>query len=167
MRDLTRANNKRPGWKRLEDAGFRVYTPMTWKVKQVRGHSVRFKTPVIHDLLFVESTRDELDPFVSREPLVQYRYVKGGYREAMEVNPEEMERFILATSECTDTLYFRPDEIYPSMIGKEVRIIGGALNGMSGHLLSIKGMRKKRLIVELGGMLTAAVEISRDLIEFI
>lgn len=78
MRDLTRANNKRPGWKRLEDAGFRVYTPMTWKVKRECGHAVRFKTPVIHDLLFVESTRNELDPFVAREPMVQYRFAKGG-----------------------------------------------------------------------------------------
>lgn len=87
MRDLTRANNKRPGWKRLSDAGYRVFTPMTWKIRHSSvGKATRQLCPVIHDLLFVESTREELDPFVEREPMIQYRYVKGGaYREAMEV----------------------------------------------------------------------------------
>ena len=169
MRDLTRANNKRPGWKRLSDAGYRVFTPMTWKIRHSSvGKATRQLCPVIHDLLFVESTREELDPFVEREPMIQYRYVKGGaYREAMEVSAEEMERFIRATSDSAKTTYYRPEEITPTMIGKEIRIIGGALNGMSGRLPSVKGMRKKRMIVEISGMLTAAVEVERDFIEFV
>lgn len=168
MRDLTRSNNKRPGWQRLEEAGFRVFTPMTWKVRQVCGRAIRYKAPVIHDLLFVDSTREQLDPFVESEPMIQYRFVRGGaYREAMEVKQNEMERFILATTDIAKTIYYRPDEITSSMAGRKVKIIGGALNGMTGRLLSVKGMRKKRLIVELKGMLTAAVEVDKDLIEFI
>ncbi len=166
MRDLTRANNKRPGWKRLSEAGYRTYTPMTWKVRRAcGGRTTRLLIPVIHDLLFVESTREELDPFVEQEPMIQYRYVRGGsYREAMEVSSEEMERFMRATSDADKTLYYRPEEITPQMIGKEIRVIGGPLNGMTGRLLSIKGMRKKRLIVEISGMLTAAVEVEKDFI---
>jgi len=45
--------------------------------------------------------------------------------------------------------------------------VGGPLDGMTGHLLSVRGMRTRRLIVELPGMLTSAVEVSPDYIRFV
>lgn len=168
MRDLTRANANRPAWRLLDEAGFRVFTPLVWKIRQKGGRSERVQRPVIHDLLFVNSTRGELDPVVERIPTLQYRFVKGGrYGEAMTVNETDMERFIKAVNSTEDALFYSPGEISPSMIGKAVEIIGGPLNGLTGHLLSIKGMRKRRLIVELPGMLTSAVEVSPDYIKFI
>ena len=50
------------------------------------------------------------------------------------------------------------------MIGKKVKIIGGPLNGYEGNLLFIRGSRKKRLIVEIPGFLTAAVEVDPEFI---
>lgn len=168
MRDLTRANANRPAWIMLKEAGFHVFTPLVWKIRRKAGRSERVQTPVIHDLLFVESSREKLDPLVEQIPTLQYRFVKGGYYgEAMTVRDDDMERFMRAVNSTDDTLFYSPDEISPSMIGKEVTIVGGPLNGMSGHLLSIKGMRKRRLIVELPGMLTSAVEVSPDYIKFV
>ena len=168
MRDLTRANANRPAWKLLEESGFHVFTPMVWKIRQRGNRKERDFVPVIHDLLFVNSTREQLDPVVERVPTLQYRFVKGGsYGQAMVVNNEEMNRFIKAVSSSEDVLYYSPTEITPHMIGKKVEIIGGPLNGMAGNLLSIRGMRKRRLIVELPGMLTSAVEVSPDYIKFI
>ena len=147
MRDLTRANASRPAWKELTDAGLRVFTPMVWKIRKRGVRTERYKAPAIHDLLFVDSTRAELDPEVARRATLQYRFVRGGaHGEAMTVNDSE---------------------ITPSMIGKQVLIVGGPLDGMTGHLLSVKGMRTKRLIVELPGMLTSAVEVAPDFIRFI
>ncbi len=51
------------------------------------------------------------------------------------------------------------------MYGRTVRIIGGPLNGFEGRLLSIKGMRKRRLIVEIPSFITAAVEVSPEFIQ--
>lgn len=85
----------------------------------------------------------------------------------MTVNDSEMERFIRATTSTDNPKFFMPSEITPSMIGKQVLIVGGPLDGMTGHLLSVKGMRTKRLIVELPGMLTSAVEVAPDFIRFI
>lgn len=168
MRDLTRANAKLPAWKILTEAGYRVFTPLTWKIRICGSRKERVQTPVIHDLLFVNSTREELDPIVAKIPTLQYRFVRGGYYgEAMTVNEQDMDRFIRAVGSSDDVLYYDPSEITSSMIGKEVRIVGGPLNGMSGHLLSIRGMRKKRLIVELPGMLSSAVEVSKDFIQFV
>ena len=107
MRDLTRANAKRPAWVELIDAGYRVFTPLVWKVRRQGGRKERVQVPVIHDLLFVESTRALLDPFVSRKPTLQYRYVRGGaYCEAMTVPDTDMERFIRAVSSCDDPQIF-------------------------------------------------------------
>ena len=167
MRDLTRANANRPAWKVLEEAGFRIFTPMAWKIRRARGKNERVLTPVIHDMLFVNSIREDLDPVVQRIPTLQYRFVKGGkFGEAMTVNDNDMERFIKAVSSTDDALFFSPTEVNQSMIGKKVTIVGGPLDGMSGNLLSVKGMRKRRLIVELPGMLTTAVEVSPEFIKF-
>ncbi len=168
MRDLTRANASRPAWKELTDAGLRVFTPMVWKIRKRGVRTERYKAPAIHDLLFVDSTRAELDPEVARRATLQYRFVRGGaHGEAMTVNDSEMERFIRATTSTDNPKFFMPSEITPSMIGKQVLIVGGPLDGMTGHLLSVKGMRTKRLIVELPGMLTSAVEVAPDFIRFI
>lgn len=37
MRDLKRANAKLPAYKQLEEAGFRVFTPMTTKIMEKGG----------------------------------------------------------------------------------------------------------------------------------
>lgn len=37
MRDLKRANAKLPAYKQLEEAGFRVFTPMTTKIMEISG----------------------------------------------------------------------------------------------------------------------------------
>ena len=87
MRDLTRANASRPAWKELTDAGLRVFTPMVWKIRKRGVRTERYKAPAIHDLLFVDSTRAELDPEVARRATLQYRFVRGGaHGEAMTVN---------------------------------------------------------------------------------
>ena len=168
MRDLTRPNALNPAWTRMKEEGFEVFTPLTWRMSRKGGRSVKCRVPVIHDLLFIRSTREELDPKVERIPTLQYRYAKGGgYCQPMVVAEREMENFILAVGQNDDPKFYAPSEVSESMIGRKVRIMGGALRGFEGNLLSVKGMRKKRLIVELAGMLTAAVEIQKEYIEFI
>ena len=168
MRDLTRANASRPAWKQLEEEGFEIFTPMVWKIKTRKGRKERELTPVIHDLLFVNSTREALDPIVGKIPTLQYRFVRGGkFGEAMTVNEQDMQRFMLAVGSSEDVLFYSPAELTSSMIGKKVVIIGGPLDGFEGNLLSLKGMRKRRLLVELPGMLTSAVEVSPEFIKFV
>lgn len=60
-----------------------------------------------------------------------------------------------------------PGDLTDSMYGKRVRIIGGVFNEYEGQLLSVKSMRKKRLIIELEGLITASVEVEPDFIQVI
>lgn len=168
MRDLKRANAKLPAYKLLAEAGFRVFTPMTSKVVEKGGKKSRVHVPFVQDLLFVYSEEKTLDRIVNRTDTLQYRYMKGAaYRTPMTVPVNDMERFITAVTSVKTPQYFTPDELTGAMYGKTVRIIGGVFNEYEGQLLSVKGMRKKRLIVELHGLIAAAVEVEPEYVQLI
>lgn len=168
MRDLKRANAKNPAYAMLAEKGFEVFTPMTTRVSERGGKKERREVPFIQDLLFVKSTREELDPVVERTETLQYRFLKGhAYGTAMVVPDHEMDSFIVAVRSVATPRYYHLDEITPEMYGARVRIIGDSrLDGLEGTILKIKGARKKRILIELPGLLAAAVELSSaDLIQ--
>lgn len=169
MRDLKRRNAKLPAYKQLADAGFEIFTPMVTKIIEQNGKRRRVEMPYIQDLLFAHSRRQELDPVVRRTETLQYRYVAGApYQQPLVVPDRDMTRFVAAVSQSPQVQYFHPTEITPDMLGRHTRVVGaGALDGMECRLLSIKGSRKTRLLVELPGLLSASIEISPDYIELI
>ena len=160
MRDLTRPNAKRPAYVQLEETGIRCFTPMVWKVCTVH-------VPVIHDLLFVHSTHAELDPLVESIGTLQYRFLRNFHNTPMTVRSGEMECFIRAVSACEQPQYLSPDEVTLAMCNRRIRIIGGRLDGCEGYLLTTRGSRRKRLLVELPSLLAAAVEVEPEYIQLI
>ncbi len=168
MRDLKRRNSNILAIHVLAKAGREVFTPMTQMIMTIGGRRQRREVPVIQDLLFVHEAREILDPFVAKFPTLQFRYLFGKTKnEPMTVRDGEMERFIFAVNNTEMPLYYKPGEISETMYGKKVRIMGGMLDQYEGRLLSVKGMRKRRLIVELPGLITAAVEIEPDYIQIV
>lgn len=168
MRDLKRRTSNSLAIHDLAKAGLEVFTPMTQMVMKIGGKLQRRDVPVIQDLLFVHEAKEILDPVVKLTPTLQYRYQRGKSKdEPATVRNEEMERFIYAVTQTETPIYYKPGELTDSMYGKTIHIIGGRLNGYEGRLLSIKGMRKRRLIVELSGLMSAAVEVEPDYIHFI
>lgn len=169
MRDLTRPNAKTPGYRKLSEAGFKVFTPLEQKVLTRGSRRTTEFVPVIHDLFFVNSDRDTLDPVVGRIDTVQYRYVRGAaYGTPMTVPMWEMERFIRLVGSCEKVTYYRPEEITPEMYGAMIRIVGGGpLEGYEGRLLTVRGSRRRRLVVTLPGILAAAVEVEPEFIQLV
>lgn len=168
MRDLRRRNSNTLAIHELAQAGVEVFTPMTQMVMKIGGRKQRREVPVIQDLLFVHETKDALDPFVEVSPNLQYRYQLGKTKnEPMTVRNRDMERFIFAVRNTETPVYYKPGEITEAMYGRQVRIIGGLLNNYSGRLLSVKGMRTRRLIVEIPALITAAVEVEPEFIQFV
>lgn len=167
MRDLTRPNAKFPAFRRLEEEGVEYFTPQEWRIVIRRGKRIREQVPVLHDLLFVHGSRADIDPIVSRFPTFQYRYVRGAYCEPMTVRDADMERFISAVRATDNPVYFRPGELAPAMCGRQVRIVGSPLDGYEGRLLSIRGSRVRRLVVELPSLLFVAVEVQPEYIQLL
>lgn len=168
MRDLKRPNAKEPAYRLLEKEEYEVFTPMKWQLVVKQGIRVRKKIPFIQDLLFVHDTRARLDLVVEKTPTLQYRYARGGaYRDPMTVPDANMERFILAVNTSDSPKYYLPEEITPEMYGRKIRIVGGPLNGYEGSLLTTRGSKVKRLLVELPRFLSVAVEVHPEYIQLV
>ena len=168
MRDLKRRNANNLAIHDLADAGLEVFTPMTQMVMKIGGRLQRRDVPLIQDLLFVHETKASLDPYVDRLPTLQYRYQRGrSVNEPMTVGTEEMDRFIFAISHTESPIFYKPGELTESMYGKHVRIVGGILDNYEGRLLSIRGKRKKHLIIELPNLIAAAVEVEPEYIQLL
>ncbi len=166
MRDLKRANAKQPAYKELSDRGFEVFTPMKWMLTTRQGQKKREEIPVVRDLLFVHSSSDLLDPIVKEIPTLQYRFLRGGhYCEPMIVRDTEMRRFIDAVNSTDKPVYYQPEEITPAMCGRSIRVVGGPLDGYEGRLLKVRGTRKRRIIVDLPGILSVSVEVAPEWIQ--
>ena len=168
MRDLKRANAKLPAYMMLGDMGFEVFVPLKWQLATRRGKRIREQVPFLRDLLFVHTTREKLDPVVDKTDTLQYRYIRGGkYRDPMKVGNREMQHFIQAVSWSETPVYYLPGEIPTSMYGRKVCIIGGERDGHEGTLLKVRGLHKKRILVELPHLLAASVDLEPEYVRFI
>lgn len=167
MRDLKRINAKEPAYKLLKGMNMEVFVPMKWRLVTRRGVRIREEIPVIPDLLFVRERQRMLDAVVKKIPTLQYRWLRGTWRKPMTVADADMKRFIHAVNASENPKYYHPDELTSDMYGRSVRIVGGSMDGYSGKLLSMRGSKFKRLIVEIPNLLTAAVEVNPEFIIFI
>lgn len=165
MRDLKRPNSKLPAYKQLVGESCEVFTPLKRVLKTLHGRRVRVEVPVIQDLLFVRGKEHEIEAIVKKIPTLQFRYQKGGFRKPMIVRDRDMERFIYAVRSSENPKYYLPEEITPAMYGHKVQIIGGGLDGYQGTLLTVRGSKTKRLLVELPNFFSVGVEISSEYIE--
>lgn len=165
MRDLKRHNAKLPAYKFLEEKQLEVFTPMKWRLVEERGKRMRKKVPVIPDLLFVHSTRRTLDEIVDKLPTLQYRYLRGAYCQPMVVADADMDLFLRAVNGSDDPCYYLPGEITPDMYGRMVRIVGGGMDGLEGKLLTVRGSKRRRLVVSIPSILSVTVEITPDFVQ--
>ncbi len=165
MRDLKRANAKEPAYKLLEGKKMKVFVPMKWHLVTRGGVRIREEVPFIPDLLFVNETRINLDPVVDKTRTLQYRWLRRTWREPMTVADTDMERFIEAVNADENPKYYLPEELTPDMYGHKIRIVGGPLNGYEGNLLTTRGSKVKRLLVELKGFFAAGIEVNPEYIQ--
>lgn len=167
MRDLKRSNALLPAYKMLAEQGFDVFTPMKWQLTVRQGKHERKLVPIMQDLLFVHGTRQNIDPVEKRTPTLQYRFRRHGYGEPMIVRDSDMERFIYAVRQAESVKYYLPGEITPAMYGRRIRIVGGPLNGYEGTLVTARGTKVKRLLIELPEWIAAAVEVNPEYIQML
>ena len=167
MRDLKRINAKEPAYKLLEGKKMEVFVPKVYKLCTRQGKRVREEVPFIQDLLFVHETRLNLDPIVKKTPTLQYRWLRNTWREPMTVADTDMERFINAVNASEFPQYYLPEEVTPAMYGRKIRIIGGTLDGYEGRLMTTRGSKVKRLLVELKGFLAVGVDVNPEYIRIV
>ena len=166
MRDLKRSNALLPAYIQLTQAGFKVFTPIVSRLITRNGKQIRQEMPAIQDLLFVYDTKEHLDPIVAKTPTLQYRYKRGGrYCEPITVPDDDMARFIGAVEASNTPRYYSGEELTELMLGRTIRIVGGALNGYEGKLLTMRGSKKRHIVIELSNMLAVSIDLVDEYIE--
>ena len=88
-------------------------------------------------------------------------------RHPMVVRTQDMERFMQAVHATDSPRFYLPSELTALSCGRKIRIIGGSLHLCEGKLLTIRGSKVKRLLVELPGLLSVGVEVKPEYIEFV
>jgi hypothetical protein len=167
MRDLKRRNAKQPAYLMFKDKGMEFFTPMVHKLLTIHGKREDREVPFMQDLLFVKETKEKLDIIVEAIPTLQYRYKLGVQHTPIVVRNTDMERFIKAVEATENPKYYRPEEITPDMLNRKIRIIGGQLDGYTGTLVTTRGSKTKRILVELPMLLAAAVDVKTEFIQLV
>lgn len=167
MRDLKRRHAKLPAYKLFENLKVSYFTPKVHRLVVVNGKRVDQEVPFMPDLLFVKDTREHLDLIVESTPKLQYRYKIGVQHTPIIVPTAEMERFIYAVESSENPKFYSLDEVTSEMINRKIRIIGGKLDGYTGTLVTTRGSKVKRLLVELPSLLAASVEVEAEYIQLV
>ena len=168
MRDLKRSNALLPAYKQLAEAGIEVFTPMESRLFTRNGKRIKKEVPVIQDLLFVNDCRQNIDPIVAKTPTLQYRFKRGGrFGEVIVVPDDEMARFIGAIQATDNPKFYSAEEISTLMCGRDIRIVGGVLNGYEGKLKTVRGSKKRHLVIILPSLVAVGVEIENEYIELL
>ena len=167
MRDLKRRHAKLPAYKLFENLKVQYFTPMVHRLVVVKGKRIDQEVPFMPDLLFVKDTREHLDLIVESTPKLQYRYKIGVQHTPIIVPTAEMERFIYAVESSENPKFYSLNEVTPEMKNREIRIIGGKLDGYTGTLVTTRGSKVKRLLVELPSLLAASVEVEAEYIQLV
>ena len=167
MRDLKRRHAKLPAYKLFENLKVSYFTPMVHRLVVVNGKRVDQEVPFMPDLLFVKDSREHLDLIVESTPKLQYRYKIGVQHTPIIVPTAEMERFIYAVESSENPKFYSLNEVTSEMINRKIRIIGGKLDGYTGTLVTTRGSKVKRLLVELPSLLAASVEVEAEYIQLV
>lgn len=152
----------------LRKAGFRSHVPMKYEVKIVRRQEQRTMVPAITGLIFARGTEEALKDYIQNkrhETIYMRKSTFSNKKEYLTVRDDVMERFIEFTKVRQENItYFKPEELNLKE-GETIRIKGGLYDGYEGTVLRIKGKRNKHIVVQIPGVIIAAVELEPELIE--
>lgn len=147
--------------------GLESFVPLKYEIKTRKGQECRLLVPAISRLIFVKGTLEEVQEYILNAHFVVFiqRSTFTGHKEYLTVPTKAMEDFI-AVTEHTErhVTYFRPEEI-ALREGDKIRVKGGIYDGREGVIMRIKGKRNRHLVVQIPGILIAAVEMTPDMIE--
>lgn len=144
----------------LESRAVQCFVPMKYDVVSDRKHGkVRKLIPAINNLLFVHTSRSNIQALKAEVEFLQYLTRPEGTRRVPIVVPDrQMEQFITVCDSYNEKLvYLNPNEINLAK-GTPVQIVGGPFDGIEGTFVKIEGVRNRRVALLVPGI--AAVVIA-------
>lgn len=141
----------------LECNDIECYVPTRQERIERNGKIIQRTVAVVHNLVFVHSTRQILDPWKRlHEEDAALRYtIDKSTGKPMIVDDKSMQDFMRVISDADDALLYLDN---PSIIltkGQKVEIILGPLKGVQGYILRIR--RNRRVVVSINGLVSVAL----------
>lgn len=133
------------------------FVPMRYVVRIVRGKKKRLFEPAIHNIIFVHADKATIQSIKSELQYLQYMTTyRNGKRVPIVVPEKQMENFIRLTDTYDDKLMFLPYDSRLLVRGVRIRVSAGPLEGLEGHLVRFDGMRNRRVVVSIDGIVSAS-----------
>lgn len=141
----------------LDAQAIENFLPMHYKLVKKKGKMVKKLVPVVHNLVFVRSTRRILDKIKKEtEGTIPMRYIMDKISNKPTIVPDyQMRSFIIVAGSLDEQLLYL-DKNIDTVLGKgdKVRITGGMFPEVEGVILRIK--RDHRVVVSIKGVIAVA-----------
>lgn len=152
----------------IRNYGLEAFVPLKYQIKKIKHQEQRALVPAMPGLMFAKGPLDELKEYIQNHahyPVFLRKSTFSNKEDYLIVPNKAMEEFIAVTENHEANItYFRPEEIN-LQAGDRIRVKGGIYDGKEGIIMRIKGKRNKHLVVQIPGMLVAAVEMEPELVE--
>ncbi len=129
---------------------------MIWKVRRIRGRTIRSLLPLFGGYLFFCGEERQRIEVLRTNRVANLIEVRDQYRLVQELS--QIEQALAAGADLTPHDYIK--------VGERVRVIGGALAGLIGIVVKTKNAMRLVLQIDMLGQ-AASVEIDADMIEAI
>lgn len=151
--------------KRLDEKNIENFIPMQYQEVQKNNKKLKVLVPVISNLIFVHASVSELQQVKQHLPHLQYMVDSRSHKK-ITISEKDMKRFIAVSGTVDERLrYFDPVEVDWKK-GCRVRICGGVFEGLEGVFIKVKGIRDRRVVVAIQGVVAVAMAaIEPDFLE--
>lgn len=156
--------------------GLKHFIPKKQVLRTVNGRKVICMVPVIHSLIFVQATHQEVVDFKHYyyNDLQFVTWKHDGVAGYLTVPKKQMESFIIVCKQREEEVHFyMPNEINGENgiinieKGKKVRVHGGPFDKVEGYFVKIAKKRNRQLVVIIPDLLVASAEVDPDFLEII
>ena len=151
------------------DHGLTYFIPKRKAIFTSGGKKYVRQVPVIHSLIFVRATQQEIVAF-KKDIYNSLQFVTWKCNDKLlylTVPDDQMNSFIeVCEQQDREVTFHRPDEIQLKK-GEKVRVHGGAFNTMEGYFVKMAHKRSKQFVVIIPDILAASIEVEPEYIEII
>ena len=148
---------------------FDYFIPKKTEMRRTRTGERLMEVPIVPPYIFVHSDYATLDAF--KRPLSSLLYAKqlftDGRHSTITVADKEMEDFKRVVTQQAQQVRIYPARELDLQKGQRIRICGGALDGVEGVLLKVKGIRDKRLVVSITGIMDVTAPVDRTFVQLL
>lgn len=147
----------------LEDGTF-VYIAKRYMRKSVNGKLKKVLEPLIPNLLFVYTTKEQADTYVKHTPILSFlsfyldhfKYDEKHNNPPLIVSCKEMENFIIATCNKCEHLKFVDEEQCHFKGGEIVKVNDGLFKGVEGRVARVSGQQRVIITLSQVGLVSTA-----------